>query len=298
MKWDYASVVVWGIDETGVSGSFRFDEKVVSLAKSLGADVETADCLNGYQMAVQVVRKGEKLCHCLTGGTGAAAGSSQFIAASTAAEVYPVLQALFPSHAGSRLDACEDYTSCDAWDKLERLITEICTKHKVSMAPYGEGHRKPDGTRDATKGRTWYCGSKASAFRVVLYDKGLEQLAKGIPDDPNRVRLEVRVRPSSKAKSMVAQCRPLPADLLGMSRWGKELGQRLGVEELQRMAIGSVWRPSEQEELAMKIVRMFDKGIERMIEEYTPEEFGRLIFKAHSVNREVKAAINLAGETQ
>ena len=89
----------------------------------------------------------------------------------------------------SRLDACEDYSGPGTWDKLEALVTEVCSLHKVTMAPFGEGHIRPDGTRDATKGRSWYCGSKNSPFRIVIYEKGLEQIAKGIPDDPTRVRL-------------------------------------------------------------------------------------------------------------
>lgn len=292
MKWDYSSVVVWGLDEPAVFGKMsRFDLACVDLARRLGGEIETAETLNGYQMAVQIVRGGEKLCHCLTCGTGGAKGSSQFIAASTASEVYPILQEMFENHSVSRLDAAEDYTAPDAWDRLEKLLTEICTKHNVTMSPYGEGHTKPDGTRNTLKGRTWYAGSKNSPFRVVLYEKGKELLAKGIPADPNRVRLEVRVRPSSKAKHQVAKARPQPCDLFGMSRWGKELGERLGVEDVPRLAIGSVWKPNEQEQLAMKIVRMFDNGIERMIKDYTPEEFGRLIFDTHRKNREARESL-------
>ena len=87
---------------------------------------------------MQITRDGRKLAHCLTGGAGSAKGSSQFVAASTASEVYPILRDMFPRHSVSRLDACEDYSGQGAWDKLEAMLAEICTRHGVSMAPYGE----------------------------------------------------------------------------------------------------------------------------------------------------------------
>ena len=174
---------------------------------------------------------------------------------------------------------------------LEGMLTKVCARHGVSMAPYGEGHTRPDGSRDKTKGRSWYCGSKASPFRIVLYEKGLENMAKGIPDDPTKVRLEVRVRPSSKAKEMVGTYDLKPADLLGFSRWGKDVGEYMGYQELERIAVGSVWNPSQQEKLILKIVRMFDRGIEEMIKEYPPEEIGRMLVEIHKKNRAASDAV-------
>lgn len=291
MKWDFASVTKWGLDQEGPTGEMLFDLAVVELAKRLDGIIETAENLNGYRLAVQITRKGEKLVHCLTGGAGSAKGSSQFIAASTASEVYPVLKDMFPRHSVSRLDACEDYSGEGTWSMLEGMLTKVCARHGVSMAPYGEGHTRPDGSRDKTKGRSWYCGSKASPFRIVLYEKGLENMAKGIPDDPTKVRLEVRVRPSSKAKEMVGTYDLKPADLLGFSRWGKDVGEYMGYQELERIAVGSVWNPSQQEKLILKIVRMFDRGIEEMIKEYPPEEIGRMLVEIHKKNRAASDAV-------
>ena len=291
MKWDFASAIKWGLDQEGPNGQNLFDLAVVELAKRLSAQVESAENLNGYQMAVQIVRDGQKLVHCLTGGAGSANGSSQFIAASTASEVYPIIKDMFPRHSVSRLDACEDYSGEGTWDKLEAMLTEVCTKRGVSMSPYGEGHMRPDGTRDKTKGRSWYCGSRNSPFRIVLYEKGLEQLAKGIPADPTLVRLEVRVRPSSKAKEMVGACDLKPADLLGFSRWGNDVGEYMGFQDIPRVAIGSVWRPNENEQLALKIVRMFDRGIDELLREASDEEIGRLIRESHKQNREAAEAL-------
>lgn len=296
MKWDYATVTKWGIDEDGPDGKNGFLEAVVELARRLDGKLEPGPLLNGYQQAYRVTREGEVLVQCLTAGTGSAAGSSMFDCAHTAAEVYPVLQEMFPEHNATRLDACEDYSGEGSWDALESILTRVCTEHGVSMAPYGEGHKKPDGSRDTTKGRSWYCGSKASPFRVVLYEKGLEQIAKGIPDDPTRVRLEVRIRPASHAKGVVGGMRLVPSDLLGMSRWGKALGNALGAQGVPRVYIGSVWRPNEQEQVAMKIVRMFDRGLEHLLDlAGSAEAVGVLLYQVQEKVREAKAAHTAPG---
>lgn len=289
MKWDYASVTSWGLDQVGLDGQDRFVAVVGKLAQALTGDVEMTKPLNGYQQGFQVVRDGGLLAQCFTAGTGAAEGSSQFVAANTAHEVYPVLQDLLPSHQITRLDACEDYSGDGVWDRLVALLTRIATECGVTMAPFGEGHVRPDGTRDVTKGRSWYFGSKSSAFRIVLYEKGLQQIALGIPADPTWVRLEVRVRPSSKAKGLIANFRPQPVDLLGMSSWGLQVAQALGADSVERFNIGSVWKPSEQEQVAMRIVRMFDRGLDNLLEQCgSVEAVGRLLYQ-------VKAKANEAG---
>lgn len=291
MKWDYATVTKWGIDCQGVEGENRFQEAVVELAERLDGNLEQGPLLNGYQESYRIIRQGEVLVQCLTGGTGSAAGSSVFDCAHTASEVYPILQEMFPEHSVARLDACEDYSGQGAWDTLEAIVTRVCTEFGVMMSPFGGGHMRPDGTRDETKGRSWYCGSKNSPFRVVLYEKGLEQIAKGIPDDPTRVRLELRIRPSSRSKHQLGALRLVPADLFGMSRWGKALANALGDQGVPRVYIGSIWRPNEQEQVAMKIVRMFDRGLEQLLDQAgSAEAVGVLLFEVQEKVRQAKAA--------
>ena len=56
MKWDYATVVKWGLDQDGPDGVNLFTREVVALAKTLGADVEPGEKINGYQEAYNLVR--------------------------------------------------------------------------------------------------------------------------------------------------------------------------------------------------------------------------------------------------
>ena len=296
MKFDYYSATVWGRDENGPSGTNLFDEDVAFFASEFrGTTIERLSARNGYEFGCSIRRGEDQILACFTGGSGGAARSSHFEAASSANEVYPVFKSRFPDHMVSRVDVAEDYTGEGAWEKLEALITRVCHDYGVSMAPYGEGHLRPDGTRDALKGRSWYCGSKSSPFRAVLYEKGKEQLSKGVLADPNWVRLEIRVRPQKEGKAFIGSTILLPAMVMGCSRWGKRLGELIGVEDIQRLQIGSIWRPTELDRLALKIVRMFDSGIERLIEEdgLTPEEFGKLIFSTHQVYRESQANLKM-----
>lgn len=289
MKWDYAAVTIWGLDEKGLDGEDRFVKAVVKLAEALGSTVESGELLNGYQQAFKIIRNGELMVHCLTAGTGSAAGSSQFIAKSTANEVYPIIKRMHPNHSISRLDAAEDYHGEGTWDRLEKMLTKVSRDHKITMRPYGEGHKRPDGTRDVTKGRSWYFGSKSSPFQIVLYEKGLEQLAKGNPADPTWCRLETRIFPKSKNKSLLSMMDLKPIDILGFSRWGMDVAAYMGSSDLKRIAIGSVWKPSDIEQVALKIVRMFDKGIEHLLErEGSAEAVGRLLIEVQQKVRESK----------
>lgn len=290
MKWDFCSITQWGLDQSGPDQQDLFTAAVVDLARRLGGQVDSGPLLNGYTQGFQITRNDEEMVKCLTGGTGSAAGSSQFIAANTAHEVYPVLQEMFPKHCVTRLDAAEDYCGNGVFERLVTILTDVCREHRVSMSPFGEGHTRPDGTRDSTKGRSWYCGSKDSVFRVVLYEKGLEQIAKGIPADPTWCRLELRIRPKSKAKSMLGKLSLVPSDLFGMSSWGESLGSRLGLEGIERLRIGSVWRPSDTEQMALKIVRMFDRGLDHLLEQSgSHEAVGRLLFAVQAKAREAKS---------
>lgn len=136
MKWDYSSVTVWGIDQNGPDGEDIFTREVAALAQSLSCQVESEKTLNGYQQGFKLVRGEDLICQAFTGGTGSAEGSSQFIAASTADEVYPLLQERFPGHGVSRLDAAEDFCGEGTWDRMEAMLTAIAAQHRVSTAPW------------------------------------------------------------------------------------------------------------------------------------------------------------------
>ena len=59
------------------------------------------------------------------------------------------------------------------------------------------------------------------------------------------------------------------------------------------MAIGSVWRPTELEEMAQKIVKVFDRSMDRLLEKYgSPEEVGRILYEVQQKARMAKQLKN------
>lgn len=273
MKWDYVRFTVWGVDDIGSDGLRMFDSAVVKLAEKLNCELSLGKAFDGYKVCFQLRRGDDLVCQALSDGTGGAEGSSQFVAASTAHEVFPILREMFPKYGISRLDAAEDYCELGAWDRLEAILTRIATANRVAMEPKGEGHKRSDGTRDKTKGRTWYFGGKSSVLQIVLYEKGLEQIAKGVPADPNWVRVEVRVKPNSKGKSVFSMLDDLqPAMLFGMSAWSKQVGDALLMMDLKRFNVGTVWRPSDLDRTALHVATQFQAMLDELLVRHgTPE---------------------------
>lgn len=293
MKWDYVRFTVWGADDIGPGGLRRFDLAVVELSEKLGCELSLGKPFDGYKVCFQLKRGDDLVCQALSDGTGGAEGSSQFVAASTAHEVFPVLREMFPKYGISRLDAAEDFCEVGAWDRLEAILTRIATGNRVSMEPKGEGHRRSDGTRDKTKGRTWYFGGKSSVLRIVLYEKGLEQIAKGIPADPNWVRVEVRVMPNSKGKGIFCMLDDLvPSMLFGMSAWSKLVGDALQVMDLKRFNVGTVWRPSELDRVALHVSTQFQSMLDELLVRHgSPEAAWAYLHGLRSKSDQAKALL-------
>lgn len=136
------------------------------------------------------------------------------------------LRTEYPNHRVSRADIAFDFIFPEAGglDIIHALVEPIARQAAVACDFIGdlvENNPEHDAKR---KGRTHYFGSKKSEARICLYEKGLEQIAKGQVDaDPNWVRLEVRIRPQKSRKTRAARLEPF--DLVGFSKWiSKALG--------------------------------------------------------------------------
>lgn len=267
MKFDYLKATVWGKDGHGPDGVDLLSKPLELLKSELGGEWKEEYPLYGYASAMQLVRDEQRLVRVFMSGSGGSEGSTCFQSESMAHEVYPVLHRMFPRKGIARVDAAEDFSGAGTWQRLVAMLTSIAGRYGVSMRPEGEGHIRPDGTRDATRGRTWYFGSRKSVFQICLYEKGLQQLALGIPADPTWVRIEARAMPTSKNKHVLGQMDLSPIDVFAMSKWGKEVADYMGASDLARINIGSVWRPSSTDDLAMKVVRMFDTTLDELLQQ-------------------------------
>ena len=173
---------------------------MAELAQRLGGDIEIGEALNGYSQGFHIVRDGEVLLRCLTRGAGSAADTSQFLAASTASEVYPIFQELYPKHSVSRLMPVRTIraqvpgTSSRHWLRRSARFTR-------SLWPHSAKAMSARTVRGRHQGPLLVLREQKFAVQDCHLRKGLEQIAKGIPDDPTRVRLEVRIRPVPSPKS-------------------------------------------------------------------------------------------------
>jgi DNA relaxase NicK len=99
-------------------------------------------------------------------------------------------------------------------------------------------------------GRTQYVGAPSSAYRVRVYDKGKEMMAKGADVDKDGyifnsldgkklhvddwVRYEMQLRPKAQIKSSIALYSP--KDFIGVSPWLREAGNKIFNLNIKKVA--------------------------------------------------------------
>jgi hypothetical protein len=95
--------------------------------------------------------------------------------------------------------------------------------------------------------------------REICYEKG-----KQIGGDPNHVRMELRVRPASRAaKFRAAQSSPM--DLYGAARWSLALAHQLGHPDVARLSLGTIYRDEDVQRSRRALLRQYGavlRGIE------------------------------------
>ncbi len=122
------------------------------------------------------------------------------------------LRSLYP-HRPSRLDSAID------WDRpgvFEELLGHV-VKAKKDFSLWGE--RRGDWERPED-GRTQYLGAVTSAVRARLYEWGKHPKNVYL-ETPNRVRLELQIRPTKEARDAYSTLSPL--ECWGASKWTRQL---------------------------------------------------------------------------
>jgi hypothetical protein len=149
-----------------------------------------------------------------------------------AAPVAKWLREWQPRHRVARADVAEDFSGEGSWDCLAGISLDVADLYDVKVEHAGDHHRAIDG-------RSLYVGGRTSVVREIVYEKG-----KQLGDDPDWVRVELRVRPGSRvAKYQAAQLSA--GELYGASVWSKELATRLSHPEVARLSLGTVYRESD-----------------------------------------------------
>lgn len=178
-----------------------------------GARWEPVRGLYGYPVASELTGLENGSLRVLSG-----AGKDVYVQATGAAAelVAPVLRERWPAHSVSRADVALDFDEPGAFDRLWRRVHQLAGENpraKVRTSTAGDWI-------DGIHGRTLYAGGTTSRLRVVVYEKGLEQLGKdpGCGASEDWVRVEWRLRPSSDQKRWLAGASKLEA--LGLSAFG------------------------------------------------------------------------------
>lgn len=226
MNFDwYAATVDAAPDEALGELVTAFDEATYEQCRPLG----------GYRFnqAARVVRGLDTVATVMWDGPGAEqrGASSCFVQATgrQSASVAQFLRRWQPSHRVSRSDVAEDYTGPGTWERLSGLSLAIADRHGVKVEHAGDWHR-------GTDGRSIYLGGRMSVVREVVYEKG-----KQLGGDPLHVRVELRVRPGTRAAKAEA-ARLEPAQFYGASSWSADLGEQLQHADIARLSLGTVYR--------------------------------------------------------
>jgi hypothetical protein len=237
MNFDwYGASVDAGPDETLAEAVGAFD--MASLVHSRPT--------SGFNRAMTLKRGDTTLATVMWENLGDPTSESCFVQGTGrhAAPIAAWLRKWQPLHRVARADVAEDYTGEGTWDRLSTLCFNVADDHGVKTEHAGDWHR-------GVAGRSVYLGGRQSVVREICYEKG-----KQIGGDPNHVRMELRVRPASRAAKFLASTAS-PVDLYGASKWSLDLGKRLGQPEVQRLSLGTVYRDEDVARARRALLRQY-----------------------------------------
>lgn len=183
------------------------------LAGTLGADLEAARGLNGYDRSQLVKRDGETLARVLYGGSN---GAPHIIATGAASDdVVPVIRTAWPSHEVTRMDTAQDFSREGGYDEVAELMEAMSLTTRLTLT-------KLESVRNGVRSRTLYLGAPSSRVRVRLYEKGCFEQQQGHEADADWFRLEAQIRPTGKPARQHAAGIDA-GEAWGMARWTREL---------------------------------------------------------------------------
>lgn len=162
----------------------------------------------------------------------------------------PIIRKLWPDHRVSRADVAEDYCEPGAFEKLVDVALKIADEFNVKVNHQGDWHR-------AIEGRTLYVGSRASVAQLCVYEKG-KQLGR----DPDWARVELRVRPQSRSKRVLASMSP--PDMYGCSRWSTALYELLTGIDVDRVQIGAVHTHTDLTRAYTALLRQYGNTLDKI----------------------------------
>lgn len=225
------------------------DELARELAQSMDSSLAPGLPSRGYRYA-QELRRGE-LCVGRIRWGGAQAWPHVETSGPPSVQMAAVLRCRHP-HRVTRADACLDWDAPRAWEAISGEALAVARQQGLTKGQAGDWldpHQRPG------DGRTLYLGSKASAVRVRVYEKGRQLPAAG---RPAWVRAEVQVRPGKAAKAAVSALSA--SELWGAARWSGELHERLTGDAVPAARV-VVWQEPDHERAYQALLHQYGRTL-------------------------------------
>lgn len=183
------------------------------------ADWDITKGANNYHHGAHLMAGGNVVLTALWGGPNGE-NVHAFASGYEARKFSQILRDDLPIHRVTRADGAIDFIEDLAWENVERLALHNADKFNIKVQHLGDFHKKLDG-------RTLNLGGQKSDVRATIYEKGIQ-----LGEDPNWVRMEVKVRPPKLSKEQfksgledprIIASRLSPIELFGCSTWSKSL---------------------------------------------------------------------------
>lgn len=196
---------------------------------------------NGYSFGGQFVRGSSVVCRLSWGGQP---GVNVTATSDNAPALSEALRELRIPHSPTRIDTALDWEEEGLFESLSGGLIAFAQERRLAIMQVGDWIRG--------EGRTLYIGSKDSAVRLVLYEKGAEQ---GCTHRPNWVRLEARIRPKGDARALAMTFDPMDVFSCG---WLTEALDAIDFEHgLSKRTIGTIWRKSDTERARAALLKQY-----------------------------------------
>lgn len=247
-RFDWYQATVYAPDP-----SYRGFGKVLMDAWEL-ADLAPDRGMHGYTHGAKIVRGDRTLCRLWWGGNPGVNVTSSGEDAPVLAEA---MKRIGLSYGVTRVDSCADWIEEGCFDSLSAHLMAFAKDKGITINQQGDWMRG--------QARTLYVGSPQSPVRICLYEKGYEQRLKHGGDAPlDWVRLEARVKPKGDHRVAVASWKPSQVFSAG---WIAEALAALGWDDMQKRAVGTVWRPSDAERSRLALLRQYGNVIAQWAQE-------------------------------
>ena len=109
-------------------------------------------------------------------------------------------------------------------------------------------------------------------------------------DDPRRIRIEVEVKPGKREGKQTLSMLD-DAALFGCAGWSKEFLERAGILGIDRVRVGSVWKPSDEQRVIAAMVKQYGGLLESILDRAGAHGLERIIRDQRRCDQQIRATL-------